>query len=164
MRTEMIVALPGEMTLHPVGTRGCDRRVRATPLASVAGQARRTPSETNGVDGEHGAGPAGASNVSPPTTLTFRRNADFGVPYMPFDSLLFFADAGSGDQFALGPHTDRADVFTWNHENDIRIWVAPGLSQYTEWWLTDRIKLRPVPAATPPGDARGLMKEGPTCG
>ena len=32
--------------------------------------------------------------------LIFRANADFAELYMPFDALLFFADAGNGDQFA----------------------------------------------------------------
>lgn len=33
---------------------------------------------------------------------------------MPFDPLLFFANAGNGDLFALVPHTQRPDVFVWD--------------------------------------------------
>ncbi|WSL80461.1 SMI1/KNR4 family protein [Kitasatospora sp. NBC_01266] len=60
---------------------------------------------------------------------------------MPFDPLLFFADAGNGDLFALLPRIGRPDVFVWNHEDDSRTWVAPSLAKYLEWWLTGQIKL-----------------------
>jgi len=60
---------------------------------------------------------------------------------MPFDALLFFGDAGTGDLFGLVPHTGRPDVFAWNHEDDSRTWVAPGLGKYLEWWQNGRIKL-----------------------
>jgi hypothetical protein len=57
---------------------------------------------------------------------------------MPFDSLLFFADAGNGDQFAF-PITGarvRDDVFVWDHESDSRRWYAGSLGQYIDWWLS----------------------------
>jgi hypothetical protein len=66
--------------------------------------------------------------------LAFRSNADFEELYMPFDSLLFFADDGGGDQFAFAVHADgqihKNDVFRWDHESDARIWFASGLSDY----------------------------------
>jgi hypothetical protein len=61
---------------------------------------------------------------------------------MPFDNLLFFADAGNGDQFAFpiqAGEVRRPDVFCWNHEDDSRIWVAPSLEKYLEWWLTGKL-------------------------
>jgi hypothetical protein len=74
--------------------------------------------------------------------LQFRSNPDFRELYMPFDHLLFFGEAGDGDQFAF-PICDgavrRADVFVWNHEDDSRSWVAPRLETYVEWWLGARI-------------------------
>ena len=73
--------------------------------------------------------------------LALREDADLARLYMPFDALLFFGDAGNGDLFGLVPHTGRPDVFAWNHEDDSRTWVAPGLAKYLEWWQTDRIKL-----------------------
>jgi hypothetical protein len=63
---------------------------------------------------------------------------------MPFDHLLFFADAGNGDHFAFALHAGvvrRPDVFAWNHEDDSRNWAAPSLEKYLEWWLTGRLKL-----------------------
>lgn len=73
--------------------------------------------------------------------LALREDADLARLYMPFDALVFFGDAGNGDLFGLVPHTGRPDVFAWNHEDDSRTWVAPGLAKYLEWWPTDRIKL-----------------------
>jgi SMI1-KNR4 cell-wall len=69
---------------------------------------------------------------------SFRADAEFAKLYMPFDDLLFFADAGNGDQFAF-PITAagaRADVFVWNHEDDSRRWYASSLEQYLTWWLS----------------------------
>ena len=60
---------------------------------------------------------------------------------MPFGPLLFFADAGNGDLFALLSRIDRSDVFAWNHEDDSRTWVAPSLAKYLKWLLTGQIKL-----------------------
>jgi hypothetical protein len=63
---------------------------------------------------------------------------------MPFDSFLFFGDAGNGDQFAFticGGIVRRPDVFAWDHENDSRSWVAPSLRSYLDWWLTGKITL-----------------------
>jgi len=54
----------------------------------------------------------------------FRSNADFRELYMPFDPLLFFADAGNGDQFAFPRTPPRDEVFVWDHEDDSRRWVA----------------------------------------
>ncbi|MBR7839654.1 SMI1/KNR4 family protein [Actinospica durhamensis] len=71
--------------------------------------------------------------------LRLRRDADFASLYMPFDSLLFFGDAGNDDLFGLVPHTGRLDVFVWNHGDDSRMWVARGLGDYLEGWLSGRI-------------------------
>jgi hypothetical protein len=60
---------------------------------------------------------------------------------MPFDPLLFFADAGNGDQFAFVLRDRRKDVFVWDHETDSRKWVAPDLGSYLTWWLDGRIRV-----------------------
>jgi hypothetical protein len=72
---------------------------------------------------------------------TLRDDGDRATIYMPFDPLLFFADAGNGDLFALLPGLRRPDVFVWHHEDDGRTWVAPSLEKYLEWWLTGQIEL-----------------------
>ncbi|PGE91384.1 SMI1/KNR4 family protein, partial [Bacillus toyonensis] len=61
----------------------------------------------------------------------------FKEMYMPFDSLLFIADAGNGDLFGyrvLNGLIDNYDIYIWNHENDSRTWIAPSLQIFIEWW------------------------------
>lgn len=84
-------------------------------------------------------GPAdryGASVVWPAAEMArqnreFRTNPDFRRLYMPFDSLLFFGEAGNGDQFfhrILDGHVRHPDVYLWDHENDSRTWRAGSLA------------------------------------
>lgn len=57
------------------------------------------------------------------TNLAFRRNPAFANLYMPFNSLLFFADSGNGDQFFFPIQNGkirRDDIFIWDHEEDSR--------------------------------------------
>ena len=100
--------------------------------------------ESNGIQGEYGLGLVWPIDRIVADNLRFRSHAVFKELYMPFDPLLFFADAGNGDQFAfpiqLG-QIRRNDVFVWNHEDDSRSWVAPDLAKYLEWWLNGTIKL-----------------------
>jgi SMI1 / KNR4 family (SUKH-1) len=95
-------------------------------------------SETNGVSGQYGLGLVWSADRILRDNESFRTSADFGEVYMPFDPLLFFADAGNGDQFAF-PITAagaRNDVFVWDHEDDSRRWYAASLEQYLAWWLS----------------------------
>jgi hypothetical protein len=98
--------------------------------------------ESDGIDGEYGLGLVWSLERIVRDNQGFRENAEFGELYMPFDCLLFFADAGNGDQFAFAIQAGeirRDDVFVWNHENDSRSWVAPSLSRYLEWWLSGKL-------------------------
>jgi hypothetical protein len=100
--------------------------------------------ESDGVLGEYGAGLVWTLDRIDSDNRDFRSRRDFRELYMPFDSLLFFADAGNGDQFAfsvLDGIVRRPDDFAWDHENDSRTWVAPSLRTYLEWWLSGRIRL-----------------------
>ncbi len=75
--------------------------------------------------------------------LYFRGSEDFKDLYMPFDHLLFFADSGTGDQFAyaiINGKIIRNDIFVWDHETDTRKSVASSMKQYIELWLTDKIQ------------------------
>ena len=104
---------------------------------------REMLSESDGVLGEFGLGLVWPVSRIVEDNLGFRSNADFRDLYMPFDSLLFFADAGNGDQFAfrlVSVLWDR-DIYAWIHEDDSRTWVASGLGQYLEWWADGRIEL-----------------------
>ena len=98
-------------------------------------------SETDGVAGEHGLGLVWPLARIVSDNLQFRTNSDFRDLYMPFDPLLFFADAGNGDQFAFGWTPRRDEIFVWDHENDSRTWVAGSLDQYLEWWLDGTLRL-----------------------
>lgn len=96
-------------------------------------------SETDGVDGEQGLGLIWPLRRIVGDNRSFRTK--FRDAYMPFDSLLFFADAGNGDQFALVVQPARDGVFAWDHENDSRRWVAPDIERYLDWWLSGRLTL-----------------------
>jgi hypothetical protein len=100
--------------------------------------------ESDGIVGEYGLGVLWTVDRIKSDNLEFRINSDFKDLYMPFDSLLFFADVGNGDQFAYpvqNKKINRNDIFCWNHEDDSRNWVAPDLKTYFEWWLTGKLNV-----------------------
>ena len=74
--------------------------------------------------------------------LKLRTSRDYRDLYMPFDHLLFFADAGNGDLFGyavLDGQVRKSDIYVWNHEDDSRKWVAPSLKTFIEWSLSGKI-------------------------
>jgi hypothetical protein len=78
------------------------------------------------------------------TNKEYRNYKDFKYLYMSFEQLLFFSDAGNGDLFGivtLNGKFDRHDIFSWNHEDDSRNWVAPNLAKFIEWWLDGKINV-----------------------
>ena len=100
--------------------------------------------ESNGVYGEYGLGLIWSTERIVHDNLVFRQTPVFKEMYMPFDHLLFFADAGNGDQFAfaiLNGVMHRPHIFVWNHIDDGRTWVAPSLRTYLEWWSNGKIKI-----------------------
>ena len=118
--------------------------VEKTLNVALPSELRELLDETNGVVGDYGLNLVWTAERIRKDNLEFRSYPNFRELYMPFDSLLFFADAGNGDQFAfpiLDGEIRRADIFAWNHEDDSRTWVAPSLERYLEWWLSGKIKL-----------------------
>lgn len=98
--------------------------------------------ESNGIEGEYGLSLVWPISRIVTDNLLFWSNADFKELYMPFDHMLFFADAGNGDQFfypITGNQLARQDIYVWKHEDDSRAWVAPSLEKYLEWLLSGRI-------------------------
>ncbi|MEU9535531.1 SMI1/KNR4 family protein [Streptomyces sp. NPDC048213] len=95
--------------------------------------------ETNGIEDEYGDGLVWSAEAIATENQNLREDSELAALYMPFTPLLFFAEAGNGDLFALLATIDRPDVFTWDHENDSRTWVAPNLATYLDWRLTGRI-------------------------
>jgi hypothetical protein len=94
--------------------------------------------ESNGVSDRYGAGLVWSTARIISGNHSFRSSPEFANVYMSFAALLFFADAGNGDQFAFpitaaGP---RDDVFVWDHEDDSRRWYAGSFEQYLAWWLS----------------------------
>jgi hypothetical protein len=139
---ELVQRLSADCKFSPRATAAqlaaLERALRVTLPADL----RSLLLESNGVVGQHGLRLVWPIERIESDNATFRGNADFRELYMPFDHLLFFADAGNGDQFAyavLAGEVRRDDVFVWNHENDSRTWAAPTLERYLEWWLSGRL-------------------------
>jgi len=100
--------------------------------------------ESDGIEGPYGLGLIWNVEKIKKNNLDLRQIPDFKELYMPFDHLLFFADAGNGDQFAFGildGEIRNLDIFIWNHENDSRTWVAPSLGVYLEWSLNGKLQV-----------------------
>lgn len=100
--------------------------------------------ESNGLFGAYGHGLVWSTETMLEQNQQMRSTDAFRDLYMPFDCLLFFGDAGNGDLFGysiLAGEVRRNDIFAWNHEDDSRTWVAPGLQRYVEWWFAGKIKL-----------------------
>ncbi len=100
---------------------------------------RELLAETNGISDRYGGGLVWAADRIVNDNLMFR--SSFDSLYMPFDSLVFFADAGNGDQFAFAIKRGQegeldSDVYVWDHEDDSRRWYAASLLKYLEWWLS----------------------------
>lgn len=101
-------------------------------------------SESNGIWGEYQLGLIWSTEHIQERNLEMRSLETYNNIYMPFDNLLFIAEAGNGDLFAytiIQREISRTAIFAWNHENDSRIWVAPSLEKYLEWWLGGKIQL-----------------------
>ncbi|MEU8290720.1 SMI1/KNR4 family protein [Streptomyces pseudogriseolus] len=141
MWTEPVNSLPGPATVRPPASeaslRSCADALGHALPADLAALLR----ESDGVEGEYGSGIVWSADRIASENLLLRTDADLAALYMPFDPLLFFADAGNGDLFALVPGVGRPDVFLWDHETDSRTWVAPRLATYLERRQTGHIEL-----------------------
>jgi hypothetical protein len=100
--------------------------------------------ETDGVNDEFGCHLIWSTSRIIEENENLRNYEDFKDLYMPFDCLLFFADAGNGDLFAysiLNGSVQKDDIYVWNHEDDSRTWVAPSLKKFIEWWTDGTINV-----------------------
>jgi SMI1-KNR4 cell-wall len=105
---------------------------------------RELLAESNGVREEHGFALIWPIERIVADNRSFRESELFRTLYMPFEGLLFFSDAGNGDQFAfavVGGQVRRSDIFVWNHEDDSRTWLAQNLREYLEGWISGRITI-----------------------
>jgi hypothetical protein len=134
------IAAWGEATFSPPASKNDLAAAAAALAAALPQQLAELLSETNGVEGEYGLGLVWDVARIVKDNTWFRTNGDYRELYMPFDGLLFFADAGNGDQFGIalaGNH----EVYVWDHEDDSRRWVASTVMGYLESWMTGRLKV-----------------------
>ncbi len=119
------------------------RRIEATLKVALPDDLRSLLAQSDGVDGIYGLGLVWPSDRIVDDNTKFRTFPAFRDLYMPFDPLLFFGDAGNGDQFAytIRGGRVRSDIFVWNHEDDSRIWKAPNLERYFEWTFAGKLKV-----------------------
>ncbi|MGG3641152.1 SMI1/KNR4 family protein [Bacillus gobiensis] len=100
--------------------------------------------ETNGVFDEYGCPLIWSTAQIIEDNLFFRNFEEYKDIYMPFDHLLFFADAGNGDLFAyiiLNGSVQTDDIYVWNHEDDSRTWISPSLEDFIKGWVTGKISV-----------------------
>lgn len=87
--------------------------------------------ETDGIEGEYGLDLLWTADRIASENLHFRTAPELVELYMPFAGLVFFADAGNGDQFFVSLSGNN-EVYVWDHENDSRTWVASTVLAYLE--------------------------------
>lgn len=139
-----LTRLSPALTLHEPAAAESLASVRESLGIGLSDQLESLLAATDGVRGEFDLNLIWPASRIEADNLAFRSDEQFKTLYMPFDSLLFFGDAGNGDQFAL-PIQDgmirNLDVFAWNHEDDSRRWIAPSLRHFFEWWTGGKILL-----------------------
>jgi hypothetical protein len=96
--------------------------------------------ESDGIVGEYGLSLLWPASRVAQDNYRFRTDVSFRDLYMSFDDLVFFADAGNGDQFAISTRGPR-DVFVWNHGDDSRTWVATTPIDYLRRWVSGELKV-----------------------
>lgn len=144
MWRDFVSNLTEHATFAPAATETAIAEVESSLAVQFPDQLRSLLRESNGVLGEYELGLVWDLGRIRDDNIRFRAYKDFAGLYMPFDHLLFFADAGNGDQFAFpiqNGKIHRDDVFVWDHECDDRRWVAGSLKQYIQWWLDGTLTL-----------------------
>jgi hypothetical protein len=136
MWRELIQTLEPEAELNEGVTDERFAPAAAALEVTLPGDLAALLAETDGVTGVYGLNLVWPLDRIVKDNLHFR--SSFDDLYMSFEGLLFFADAGNGDQFAF-PITAGGvgdEVFVWDHEDDSRRWYAISLRMYLEWWLS----------------------------
>ena len=134
------IARWGEATFRPPVQAEAVASAETTLGHSLPNDLGQVLAESDGIEGEYGLGLVWSLDRITADNASFRTDESFRDLFMPFDGLVFFADAGNGDQFALSL-TGNCEVYVWDHETDSRSWVAPSVMAYLEGWMTGRIKV-----------------------
>lgn len=137
MRTEQIGTW-GEAHFAEPATREAIGTVEADLGHPLPTELRDLLAETNGIAGEHELGLLWSVERIAADNAHFRSSTEFAHLYMPFEALLFFADAGNGDQFFVSLRGSN-EIYVWDHENDSRSWVAPTVLDYLRGWMQGHI-------------------------
>ncbi|MFP7736674.1 SMI1/KNR4 family protein [Priestia aryabhattai] len=98
--------------------------------------------ETNGVNDSYGY------SLIWSVEKIIRENLNLGERlediYLPFNNLLFFADARNGDMFGYSI-SDRSikqnDIYLWNHGNNEQTQIAPSLNDFVEDWISGKLSI-----------------------
>ncbi len=141
---EFVQSLTSDFAFHSSATLDEIEKVESSLGILSPDDLKSLLQESDGIVGSYGSGLIWDVERIKKDNLNFRQFPDFKDLYMPFDHLLFFADAGNGDQFAFGILNRKirnSDIFVWNHEDDSRTWVAPSLDVYLEWLLNGKLKV-----------------------
>ena len=139
-----ITSLHSRAAFHAAAAADDLQRTESGLRVALPRDLRALLAQSDGVAGRYGEGLVWPSAQILKVNLEFRSSPSFRDLYMPFDALLFFADAGNGDQFAYRILNGRAtehDIYLWDHENDSRSWKASTLRQYLEWLSTGRMQV-----------------------
>lgn len=130
----------GEAHLRASATQQGLRAAQETLGHGLPDDLRALLLESDGIEGEYGLGLLWPADRIAKDNAQIRTNADFADLYMPFDGLVFFADAGNGDQFFVSLSGNN-EVYVWNHEDDSRTWVASTVLGYLEAWMRGQLKV-----------------------
>jgi len=144
MWKQLLESLSSQQTYFPPANNEAIRELEQAFGVALPAELLSLLAESNGVYVNDGLRLIWPVEVILQENIDYRGNPEFKDIYMPFEPLLFFGDAGNGDQFAfviLDGIIRTSHVYAWNHEDDSRNWVAPSVKKYVEWWLNGTIKL-----------------------
>lgn len=139
MRIEQISEW-GEAHFREAATPAAIQALEASLGDPLPSELRELLFETNGIEGEYGLGLLWDTERIASDNVHFRTSKEFANLYMPFGGLVFFADAGNGDQFFMSLSGNN-EVYVWDHESDSRTWVAPTVLRYLETWMRGELTL-----------------------
>lgn len=120
----------------PVELSGCEHTL-GHPIPS---ELRAILSEADGIEGEYGLELVWPVARMAEDNNRFRTDPVMSDLYMSFESLIFFSDAGNGDQFFVSLAGNQ-DVYCWDHEDDSRVWVAGTVMEFLEAWMSGERQL-----------------------
>ena len=135
MWRELILSLEPKAAFFPPATDAQLESLERTLGVALPGDLKDLLRESNGVDGEYGVSLIWSAETIAEINTAMRTEAHYQELYMPFDPLLFFADAGNGDQYAY-PIIQQAvrehRIYVWDHEDDSRTSYAWSLKDFLE--------------------------------